>query len=364
METIMSGMESVSNFLWGPWTPWVLLGTGLLFTIWSRFTQYTALTHGFAVVRGKYDDPNDPGAINHFEALSAALSATVGLGNIGGVALAIGMGGPGALFWMWIVGLLGMALKSVEITLAMMYRNVDDPENPHGGAMWVVDKVLGSKGGVWVGIAKGIGIFFCITLLISSFTGGNMFQSWSVTQLTEGYFGVSKWTTGIIMAVLVGMVIIGGIKRIGSVAGKLVPFMCATYLVAAFAVLGVNIGELPAMFKLVFTSAFNPTEATGAFLGGSMGYAFMEGMKRALFSNEAGQGSAPIAHAAAKTDEPAREGIVGGMPGHSGGGSASAFGGSGGHIAMFPCFREIIAKSWKGLQQALKEGPEFAILCS
>jgi len=313
METIMNGLAAVSDVLWGPWTPWVLLGAGLLFTIWSRFTQATAMTHGFAVVRGKYDDPDDPGAINHFEALSAALSATVGLGNIGGVALAIGIGGPGALFWMWIVGLLGMALKSVEITLAMMYRNVDDPENPHGGAMWVVDKVIGGKGGAWVGIAKAIGIFFCITLLISSFTGGNMFQAWSVSELTAGYFGVSKWTTGIIMAVLVGLVIIGGIKRIGNVAGKLVPFMCVTYLIAAFAVLGVHINEIPAMFKLVFTSAFSPTEAGGAFLGGSMGFAFMEGMKRALFSNEAGQGSAPIAHAAAKTAEPAREGIVGGL---------------------------------------------------
>ena len=313
MKTFMDALSATSDVLWGPWTPWALLGAGLLFTIWSRFTQYTSMTHGFAVVHSKYDDPDDPGAINHFEALSAALSATVGLGNIGGVALAIGIGGPGALFWMWVVGVLGMALKSVEITLAMMYRNVDDPENPSGGAMWVVDKVLGSKGGIWVGVAKAIGVFFCITLLISSFTGGNMFQAWSVSELTEGYFGVPRMVTGLVMAALVGLVIIGGIKRIGNVAGKLVPFMCVMYLIAAFAVLGMNISELPAMFKLVFASAFSPTEAGGAFVGGSMGFAFMEGMKRALFSNEAGQGSAPIAHAAAKTAEPAREGIVGGL---------------------------------------------------
>ena len=145
------------------------------------------MTHGIQVVRGVYDDPHDPGAINHFQALSAALSGTVGLGNIGGVALAIGVGGPGALFWMWVVGVLGMALKTVEITLAMMYRDTSDPDNPSGGAMWVVDRVLGSKGGIWQPIARGIGVFFCITLIIATFTGGNMFQSWSVAAITEGY---------------------------------------------------------------------------------------------------------------------------------------------------------------------------------
>jgi AGCS family alanine or glycine:cation symporter len=313
METVMSILQTSSEILWGPWTPWVLLGAGVLFTVWSKFTQYTALSHGFAVVQGKYDNPDDPGAINHFQALSAALSATVGLGNIGGVALAIGIGGPGALFWMWIVGVLGMALKTVEITLAMMYRNVDDPDNPHGGAMWVVDRVLGDKGGIYKTLAKIIGVIFCITLLISSFTGGNMFQAWSVAELTEGFFGIPKIATGIVMVVLVGLVIIGGIKRIGNVAGKLVPFMCGIYLLAAFAVLAFHVTEIPGMLKLVVSSAFDSTQATGAFIGGSMGFAFIEGMKRALFSNEAGQGSAPIAHAAAKTSEPAREGIVGGL---------------------------------------------------
>ncbi len=305
--------EAVGGILWGPWTPLVLLFMGVLFTVWTKFTQYKAMTHGIAVVRGVYDDPDDPGAINHFQALSAALSATVGLGNIGGVALAIGAGGPGALFWMWVVGFFGMALKTVEITLAMIYRNVDDPENPHGGAMWVVDKVVGGKGGVWVPIAKAIGVFFCITLIISTFTGGNMFQSWSVAGLTEGYFGVPKIATGIIMAVIVGAVIIGGIKRIGSVAGRLVPFMCVLYLLCGLAVLAMHVTEIPSLLALIVKSAFSPSEATGAFIGGSVGWAFTQGMKRALFSNEAGQGSAPIAHAAAKTNESAREGIVGGI---------------------------------------------------
>ena len=149
MQAIIDFFGTIGGFLWGPWTFVVLMAAGILFTLWTRFIQFKALTHGVAVTRGKYDKPDDPGAINHFQALAAALSATVGLGNIGGVALAIGIGGPGALFWMWVVGFLGMALKTVEITLAMQYRNTDDPENPHGGAMWVVDKVVGGMGGIW-----------------------------------------------------------------------------------------------------------------------------------------------------------------------------------------------------------------------
>ena len=309
----MDFLESVGGILWGPWTPYLLLAAGVLFTIWSRFTQYSAMTHGIQVVRGIYDDPDDPGAINHFQALSAALSATVGLGNIGGVALAIAIGGPGALFWMWVVGFFGMALKTVEITLAMIYRNTDDPDNPHGGAMWVVDKVIGGRGGMWKPVAKALGVIFCITLIISSFTGGNMFQSWNVANLTESYFQVPKIVTGIVMAFIVGLVIIGGIKRIGQVAGKLVPFMCLLYVVSALAVLAMNVTAIPGVLLMVVKSAFAPTGAVGAFVGGSIGFAFSEGMKRALFSNEAGQGSAPIAHAAAKTGEPAREGIVGGI---------------------------------------------------
>ena len=313
MDAINDLIGSITGILWGIWTPVILLLAGIIFTIWTRFTQYRAMTHGVQVVRGVYDDPNDPGAINHFQALSAALSATVGLGNIGGVALAIAAGGPGALFWMWVTGVFGMALKTVEITLAMMYRNVEDPDNPSGGAMWVVEKVIGKKGGAWVPFARGVGIFFCVTLIISTFTGGNMFQSWSVAKITHGYFDVSRLVTGILLAMIVGAVILGGIKRIGSVAGRLVPFMVVMYLIAAFTVIFANIGDVFSMLSLVVSSAFSPTEATGAFLGGVSGWAFIIGMQRALFSNEAGQGSAPIAHAAAKTDESAREGVVGGI---------------------------------------------------
>ena len=310
---MMDFITAINNVIWAEPVLYAVLATGVLFTVWSGFCQYRALTHGVAVTRGKYDNPDDPGAINHFQALSAALSATVGLGNIGGVALAIGLGGPGAVFWMWVVGAVGMALKTTEVTLAMLYRNTDDPDNPHGGAMWVVSKGIAKWKPSLAWLGKLIGGIFCVTLLVSAITGGNMFQSWNVADLTHHYFGVPQIATGIVLAVLVGMVIIGGIKRIGAVAGRLVPAMCAMYLVAAVYVLILKIDVVPAMLVLIVKSAFSPLEAQGAFIGGTLGYAFLWGMKRALFSNEAGQGSAPIAHSAAKTSEPVREAVVSGL---------------------------------------------------
>ncbi|MCH7797272.1 MAG: sodium:alanine symporter family protein [Planctomycetes bacterium] len=313
MHGLMEIIEAINDIIWADTVLYTVLATGVLFTVWSGFCQYRALTHGVAVTRGKYDDPGDPGAINHFQALSAALSATVGLGNIGGVALAIGLGGPGAIFWMWVVGAVGMALKTTEVTLAMLYRNTDDPDNPHGGAMWVVSKGLAkwNPGLAWLG--KLLGGIFCVTLLVSAVTGGNMFQSWNVADITHQYFGVPQIATGIVLAILVGMVILGGIKRIGAVAGRLVPVMCALYLIAAVYVLIMKIDVVPSMLALIVKSAFSPLEAQGAFIGGTLGYAFLWGMKRALFSNEAGQGSAPIAHSAAKTSEPVREAVVSGL---------------------------------------------------
>ena len=221
MESLNSIMSTINGVLWHNAVLITVLGTGVAFTIWSGFSQFRALSHGSHVLRGRYDDPADPGAINHFQALSAALSATVGLGNIGGVALAIAGGGPGALFWMWIIGFLGMALKSVEVSLAMIFRNTEDPENPHGGAMWVIDRSLGARGGVFKVVAKILGVFFCITLIVSTITGGNMFQSWNVAALTDTYFGIPRVATGIVLALIVGLVIVGGIKRIGTVAGRL-----------------------------------------------------------------------------------------------------------------------------------------------
>jgi AGCS family alanine or glycine:cation symporter len=310
---ILQIIAQINGVLWGEWTFTLLMGSGILFTIWTKFIQYRALTHGVQIVRGVYDNPDDPGAINHFQALSAALSATVGLGNIGGVALAIGMGGPGATFWMVVVGLLGMAIKTIEVSLAMMYRNVSNPDNPSGGAMWVIDKTLGQKPGFLGMLGKAMGVFFCITLIISTMTGGNMFQSWNAADMLNVYFGVPHIGTGIVLAIVTGLVIIGGIKRIGHFAGAIVPIMCAMYVLSALAVVAMHIPEIPSLLGLIITSAFSPTEATGAFLGGTAGYAFQVGLKRALFSNEAGQGSAPIAHSAAKTDIPVREGIVAGI---------------------------------------------------
>ncbi|MFQ5633745.1 MAG: alanine/glycine:cation symporter family protein [Gammaproteobacteria bacterium] len=313
MTQLDSILVAINAFLWQNTILYLLLGTGILFTVWSGFCQYRALTHGLHVVRGIYDAPDDPGAINHFQALSAALSATVGLGNIGGVALAIALGGPGAVFWMWVVGFFGMAIKLTEVTLSMLYRNTDDPDNPHGGPMWVVSRALANRSPKLAGLGKAIAVLFCITALISTATGGNMFQAWNVGVITEEYFGVPSIATGIVLAIIVGMVIIGGIKRIGAVAGRMVPIMLALYILAGLYVLLVNYAEVPRMLALIVSSAFSSTQASGAFIGGTMGYAFLFGMKRALFSNEAGQGTSPMAHSAAKTDEPVREGIVAGL---------------------------------------------------
>ena len=227
---------------------------------------------------------------------------------------------------MWVIGLLGMALKMTEVTQSMLTRDTSDPKNPHGGPMYVVDSLFKKAGGR---LGATIGGIFCFTLVLSAITGGNMFQAWNVAEVTTQYFdipGVSTieksanfnpetFSIGILLAVIVGCVIIGGIKRIGSVAGKLVPFMCVLYLVAGLFVLLLNIGQIPELLMLIvkYGLGFGDAPASGAFLGGSVGYAAMWGVKRALFSSEAGQGSAPIAHAAAKCDEPAREGVVAGL---------------------------------------------------
>jgi len=310
---LSQALATVNAVLWNETWILIIAGTGVLFTVWSGFSQYRALTHGSQVVRGVYDDPDDPGAINHFQALSAALSGTVGLGNIGGVALAIALGGPGAIFWMWIVGFLGMSIKLTEVTLSMLYRNTDDPENPHGGPMWVADKALKRMNPrfAWLGTTLAFLYAFCV--MMSSGTGGNMFQAWNVADVTGTYFGVPGWITGVVLTLAVGSVLVGGIRRIGRVTGTLVPGMVLIYVIAGSYVLFIHFDQIPKMLTLIVSSAFTPTEATGAFVGGTVASAFLFGMKRAVFSNEAGQGSSAIAHAAAKTDEPVREGLVGGL---------------------------------------------------
>ncbi|MEM7500766.1 MAG: amino acid carrier protein [Pseudomonadota bacterium] len=313
MGDLSQVLATINAVLWNETWIFIIAGTGVLFTIWSGFSQYRALTHGSRVVRGAYDDPNDPGAINHFQALSAALSGTVGLGNIGGVALAITLGGPGAMFWMWIVGFLGMSIKLTEVTLSMLYRNTDDPDNPHGGPMWVADKALAVMKPELAWLGKVLAVMFSICVVMSSATGGNMFQAWNVADITGQYFAIDGWITGVLLTLGVAAVLIGGIKRIGKVTGTLVPLMVFLYIVAGFYVLFTHYEQIPDLLILMATSAFSETEAVGAFIGGTAGSAFLFGMKRAIFSNEAGQGSSAMAHSAAKTDEPVREGIVAGM---------------------------------------------------
>ena len=313
MGSLSSTLAAINSVLWNETWILIIAGTGVLFTLWSGFSQYRALTHGTTVVRGVYDDPDDPGAINHFQALSTALSGTVGLGNIGGVALAITLGGPGAIFWMWVVGFLGMSIKLTEVTLSMLYRNTDDPDNPHGGPMWVADKALARMKPELAWLGKTIAVIFSICVITSSATGGNMFQAWNVADITNEYFGVAGWISGLVLMSLVAAVIIGGIRRIGRVTGAIVPVMVFFYVIAGFYVLFVNLDKIPGLLSLIVTSAFTQSEARGAFVGGTVASAFLFGMKRAIFSNEAGQGSSAIAHSAAKTDEPVREGLVAGL---------------------------------------------------
>jgi AGCS family alanine or glycine:cation symporter len=291
-----------------------LLATGVLFTLWSGFCQYRSLTHGIVLIRGKgVASGQGPGVLTHFQALTAALSGTVGLGNIAGVAIAVEFGGPGAVFWMWMVGLAGMALKSTEVTLSMLYRDVSNPDDPHGGTMFVCRNGLGSMGPVWKRIGAVAGAFFTVSMIVFAVTGGNMFQAWSVADTTQNYFGVAPWITGLVLAVITGAVLLGGIRRIGSVTDKLVPIMCGLYVICGIWVLVHNSAQLPDMFRMIFACAFAPAEAGGAFTGAVMGTAFIFGMKRALFSSESGLGTAPMAHSAVKTSEPVTEGVVAGL---------------------------------------------------
>ena len=309
METLFALVDTLNGILLSVPVLVGLLLTGLVFTVWSGFSQYRSLTHGIALLCGKggVDTTEGPGALTHFQALTAALSGTVGLGAIAGMAIAVELGGPGAIFWMWTIGIVGMALKSTEVTLALLYRDVSDPKNPHGGTMFVLRNAIGGKVGQIVGTA------FALSLLLFAFTGGNMFQTWSAADTTREYFGVPEWVSGLIIATLAGVVIVGGITRIGNVTKTLVPFKCGLYVLAGLYVVLLHAEQLPALFKLIFTSAFSGTEAVGAFTGASVGSAFWFGLKRALFSSESGLGTAPIAHAAVKTPEPVTEGVVAGL---------------------------------------------------
>ncbi|MEM7604746.1 MAG: alanine/glycine:cation symporter family protein [Myxococcota bacterium] len=286
---------------------WLVVGA-VFFTFRYQFPNVRALGHAIAVVRGKYDDEDEEGEVSHFQALSSALSATVGLGNIAGVAVAVGQGGPGAVFWMVVAAFFGMCSKFSECTLGQMYRTVDENGNVSGGPMRYLAKGLEERG--MAGFGKFLSVFFAILCIGGSFGGGNMFQAnQSYAQLASVIpsldSGVGSVAYGVGLAVLVGVVIIGGIKRIGAVAGVIVPIMCGVYVLAGVAVLVMNAGEVGAAFGKIVSEAFTPSAVSGGALG-----VLIIGFQRAAFSNEAGVGSASIAHSAATTAEPVREGIV------------------------------------------------------
>jgi alanine or glycine:cation symporter, AGCS family len=284
-----------------PWFVALLLGSGLFITLRFGFIQIRRFSHALDVVRGKYDNPDDEGDVSHFQALTVALSATVGVGNIAGVALAIHWAGPGALFWMWMTAIFGMALKYVECTLSMKYRVFDANGNASGGPMYYIEHGLGQK---WAAV------FFAVCAVICSFATGNMNQSNTIASVINQRGWLSSEIIGLILAILVGAVVIGGVRRIAAVTEKLLPLMAMIYFMTAVIIIFLNLDKVPGVISSIFTNAFTPEASFGGTAAGAFSMTMLYGIKRGLFSNEAGQGSAPIAHASAKTKEPVREGVV------------------------------------------------------
>jgi|APSaa5957512576_1039674.scaffolds.fasta_scaffold00945_5 AGCS family alanine or glycine:cation symporter len=307
MSSIDALMIIFVDFMWGTPLVVLLLGGGLFFTIYSRFTPYRYLKHAVQIVMGKYDESDDPGQINHFQALSSALASTVGMGNISGVAIAIHTGGPGAVFWMWMSAIVGAATKFFTCSLSIMYRGKDDNGETQGGPMYVIHEALNSKFRFLAVLFSVAGLFGCLAL----------FQVNQLTQIVRdeifipnGMFVDSAMTGnlifGIFVAILVAMVIFGGIRRIGIVASRMVPAMVILYLFAGLLVIFQHFWAIPSLIKLIVVDAF-----TGdALLGGAVGTVILMGVRRAAFSNEAGIGTEAMAHGAAKTQEPIREGLV------------------------------------------------------
>ncbi len=288
----------------------VLVAGALIFTFYFNFINVRLFSHSIQVIRGKFDRPEDKGEITHFQALSSALSATVGLGNIAGVAVAIAAGGPGAVFWMWLMAFFGMSMKFTSCTFAQIYRRIGADGRVLGGPMVYLEEGFKEKFGdsPMAKLGKVLGVLFAICVIGGSLGGGNLFQSNQSYSLIAQQFDWAKeypFIVGLMLAFLVGMVIIGGIKRIGEVTSKLVPFMCVAYCLICLVVILANYDRVPALLASIVTMAFSGEAAFGGFIG-----VLINGVKRAAFSNEAGLGSAAIAHAAAKTDEPVREGVV------------------------------------------------------
>lgn len=308
METFENIVGTLNDLVWStptyfPFMVAVLLSFGIFITLRLGFVQVRKFKHGILSVMGKYDHPDAVGDVNHFQALTTALSATVGIGNIAGVAIAIHYGGPGALFWMWVTAFFGMAIKYTECTLAVKYRVQNEDGSVSGGPMYYIEKGLGEN---W----KWLAVFFAAMAVICSFLTGNAVQANTVADTLKSTFLVPGWITGLVTASLVGVVIIGGIKRIGKVTASLMPIMAIIYVLGALIILLLNYDKVIPAFGTILEYAFTPK--AGAFGVGSGLFltTLVWGIKRGLFSNEAGQGSAPIAHGAARTKEPVREGVV------------------------------------------------------
>lgn len=289
-----------------------LIAAAIFFTFYFRFVNVWAFKHGFELVRGDYNDPKATGEVTHFQALATALSGTVGLGNIAGVAVAVSVGGPGATFWMILAGLLGMSLKFVECTLGVKYRDEHDDGTVSGGPMYYLAKGLAERSPKLKSLGKVLAVVFAVTCVGGSFGGGNMFQAnqsfqqlLNVTGGDASWLADKGWLFGIVIAGLVGMVIIGGIQGIARVTSKIVPFMAIIYVTAGLVIIGMNLEQVPDAFTAIISGAFSPEGIGGGVLG-----VLFQGFRRAAFSNEAGIGSAPIAHAAVRTSYPVTEGIV------------------------------------------------------
>lgn len=302
MQKLNEILQAIDGYIGGSqWFVFLLLGTGLFFTIYLRFPQFRYLKYAVKIVRGKFDREGDEGDTSHFQALTTALSGTVGTGNIAGVALAIHLGGPAALFWMLITALFGMTTKFVEVTLSHKYREKAEDGSIAGGPMYYMKKRLNMK---W------LAVIFAVATIFSSFGTGNLPQINSIASSAFSTFGINKVLTGGVLAVLLAFVILGGIKRIAKVTERLVPAMALVYFIGALAVIIYNYENIIPSITSVFQDVITGTAAVGGFLGASFSFAFNRGVNRGLFSNEAGQGSAPIAHAAAKAHEPVSEGLV------------------------------------------------------
>ena len=302
METFTSILEFLTYWLVDQyWFPAFLIGSGIFFTVYLGFPQIKYFNHGWRILSGRYVKEDTEGETTPFQALTTALSGTVGTGNIGGVALAIFLGGPAAIFWMWITAFFGMTTKFVEVTLAHKYRETLPDGSISGGPMYYIENGLNMK---W------LAVLFSVCLLLMCLGTGNMPQISSIAVVMNDTFHIPKIVTGGVLAVLLWMVIIGGIKRIAQIASKLVPFMAFWYLVGSFAVIISNYENIIPSLQSIFVHVFTPTAAVGGFLGASVAAALTRGVNRGLYSNEAGQGSAPIAHASSKTENPIEEGMV------------------------------------------------------